>query len=231
MKASCSGSESPCIPTRIDATGVTGGSYPAMIWQRFMSAALAGLPITAFDQPEGGLVQVAIDIRTGCLASDLTPDEFVDTATFQAGTEPEKTCRAPKDKVEVPDVFSFPVDDAEELLERAGFEVDQVAEPSRTYPPGRVIAQSPEGGERAPRGSTVTIYVSAPVEETNVPDVRGLTEDQAEDVIRDAGLEPNVVRQKQGEGWRRRRGRVWDQSPGPGTRVDRGSTVTIYVNP
>ncbi|MGH2807427.1 MAG: transglycosylase domain-containing protein [Actinomycetota bacterium] len=231
MKASCSGSTNGCIPTRIDSTGVTGGSYPAMIWQRFMSAALAGLPITAFDQPEGGLVQVAIDIRTGCLATDLTPDEFVDNATFQAGTQPEKSCRAPKDRVEVPNVFSFPVDEATDLLERAGFEVDQVAEPSRTYPPGRVIGQSPDAGERAPRGSTVTIYVSSRVEQVTVPDVRGMTRSEAENVIRDAGLVPNSVTRKQGDGWRRRRGRVWEQDPGPGARVDEGSTVTFYVNP
>jgi penicillin-binding protein 1A len=38
--------EPPRTPIR-----VTGGSYPAQIWQRFMSAALAGRPVTAFTPP------------------------------------------------------------------------------------------------------------------------------------------------------------------------------------
>ena len=33
---------------------VTGGSYPAQIWQRFMRAALDGRPVTAFDPPPAG---------------------------------------------------------------------------------------------------------------------------------------------------------------------------------
>ena len=239
MKPSCAGSESErrgCRVTRIDGNGVTGGSYPAMIWQAFMSRALLGLPIESFDAPNTGLVRVVIDSRTGCLATKVTPNEYRVTATFAAGTEPEESCRAPRSGVRVPNVFSYPAGEAEDLLERAGFSVDRVAEPSSTYPPGRVIGQSPEGGDRAPRGSTVTIYVSVRADEsdaTTVPDVLGYTRGAAEAAIRNAGLEPSViVESESGRGRaRKNKGRVWKQSPGGGSSARRGSTVTIWVNP
>ena len=49
MKGSC-GIPDPkvCIPTRID---VTGGSWPASIWQGFMVAALEGVPVGSFVTP------------------------------------------------------------------------------------------------------------------------------------------------------------------------------------
>lgn len=56
---------SGCRPTRIQ---VTGGSWPATIWQRFMSGALADSPPLQFEVPEG-LVRVSVDPRTGCLLS------------------------------------------------------------------------------------------------------------------------------------------------------------------
>ena len=232
MKASCSGSTSPCKPTRIDSTGVTGGSYPAMIWQRFMAAALAGVPASDFQQPDIGLVTVTIDSRTGCLAGSFTPDEYAVSATFAKGTEPEEQCRNKRPGTEVPNVFSYPVDEARELLERAGFAVSEVGRPSSTYPPGRVIGQSPEAGEKAPEGSTVTIYVSTADNRSNVPDVLGYSSEQARSTLRNAGFDVEVVFQSEpGRKGNSRRNRVWKQSPSGGTPAEQGSNVTIWVNP
>lgn len=232
MKASCAGSTSPCRPTRIDATGVTGGSYPAMIWQRFMSAALAGVPASDFSQPDIGLVTVVIDSRTGCLAGSYTPDEYAVSATFARGTEPEKACRNRRPGTEVPDVFSYPVDEARELLERAGFEVSEIDEPSSTYPPGRVIGQSPDAGETAREGSTVTIYVSVADNRTSVPDVLGYSSGEATSTLQNAGFDVEVVFQSEpGRNGKSGKNRVWKQSPSGGTPEERGSNVTIWVNP
>lgn len=163
MKPSCAYSVTPCKPTRIDQTGVTGGSYPADIWHDFMVEAVAGTPITDFEAPEG-LVTLTIDIRTGCLADESTPAEHSSTTTFVPGTEPTTSsgpeCRVPKEDVAVPDVFSFPVAQAVQILEGEGFEVVETQAQSSTYPPGRVIEQSPPAGEEVPEGSTVTITVS-----------------------------------------------------------------------
>lgn len=232
MKASCGG-DPGCRPTRLlSGSGVTGGTWPAVIWERFMSRALIGVPATDFAKPDIGLVTVRIDSRTGCLASAFTPDEYKVSATFAKGTQPEKSCRNKKVGVRVPDVFSFPVDDARDVMKRAGFEVDLTYEASSTYPPGRVIGQSPGAGEKAPEGSTVTLVVSQRSEKREVPDVLGMTRAQAEAAIRNAGFDPEVITESEGgKKARRNKNRVWKQSPSGGTQAEEGSTVTIWVNP
>jgi membrane peptidoglycan carboxypeptidase len=239
MKPSCSGSSSGCIPTQtITSGGVTGGSFPALIWNAFMSRALAGVPANDFDVPDIGIVTVTIDTRNGCLAGRFTPEENRVSATFAQGTQPEETCREPGDRsrggISVPDVFGFPAGEAEDVLERAGFAVSRTTEATSSYPPGRVIEQSPDGGERAPRGSTVTIVISeAGEDESNVPDVLGQSRASAESELRDAGFAVRVITEKEsapGQA-KKNKGRVWKQDPAGGTSAESGSTVTIWVNP
>ena len=158
MKPSCY-TTTPCRPTRINQTGVTGGSYPAQIWHDFMLAAVAGTPVTSFEVP-AGLVTVTIDTRTECLADEKTPAEYQATQTFVPGTEPSATCEADTKDVAVPGVFSLPVAEAVQTLEGDGFTVVQTTAESSAYPPGRVIDQSPPAGAEVPEGSTVTITVS-----------------------------------------------------------------------
>jgi beta-lactam-binding protein with PASTA domain/tRNA A-37 threonylcarbamoyl transferase component Bud32 len=64
-----------------------------------------------------------------------------------------------KDEVRVPDVVGLTQSDAVETLKAAGFEVtvqEVTGDPTRN---GRVVAQSPSGGQKAPAGSTVRITV------------------------------------------------------------------------
>ena len=52
---------------------VTGGSFPALIWRDFMSAALSDVPPRAFRLPQEELVTVEIDPATGLLATEWCP--------------------------------------------------------------------------------------------------------------------------------------------------------------
>ena len=61
---------------------------------------------------------------------------------------------------EVPDVVGETQEDAERILEEAGFNVNVVQSSDTKRPKGEVIQQSPEGGEEADEGDTVTIVVS-----------------------------------------------------------------------
>ncbi|MGH2751154.1 MAG: transglycosylase domain-containing protein [Actinomycetota bacterium] len=149
--------EIPMTTTRIGS--VTGGSWPAQIWQSFMSSALANTPARDFTSP-AGLTFATIDTRTGCLAGESTPSEFESSTPFTPGTAPTATCAHRLPQPKVPEVFGFPVARATNLLEEAGFTVTVEREFDRTYAPGRVIAQKPNGGVRAMEGSTVTLTVS-----------------------------------------------------------------------
>ncbi|MFN2595174.1 MAG: transglycosylase domain-containing protein [Actinomycetota bacterium] len=237
MKPSCAGSISPCIPTRtITSGGMVGGSFPAEIWAAYMIPALSGIPASNFTQPAVGLVTVTIDIRTGCLAGKFTPPEDRASGTFEHGTEPTKTCRVPGDRKTVPDVSGFPKNDAEQILTNAGFTVQENEAPSSTYPPGRVIAQSPDGGTKAPAGSTVTITISSKQQATStvtVPDVLGMTRSDAESRLTGEGFTVREVTQKESSPGqaKKNRGKVWKQSPPGGSHAKQGATITIWINP
>jgi penicillin-binding protein 1A len=115
---------------------VFGGTYPAQIWQRFMTAALAGRPPSAFHPPTST------------------------TTTSPPGLAPTTTATAPRPPVAVPTVVGEKVADAVAALQAAGFTVERIPAADGSGPPGRVVAQSPVGGRTAPAGSTVRIEVT-----------------------------------------------------------------------
>jgi membrane carboxypeptidase/penicillin-binding protein len=84
--------EVPMTSTRIGS--VTGGSWPAQIWQAFMSPALSGTPPSDFTSPSG-LTYVTIDTRSGCVAASGTPTEYQASTPFTPGTEPTNVCVIP----------------------------------------------------------------------------------------------------------------------------------------
>ena len=214
---------------------VTGGSWPAEIWQRFMSAALEGVPPSDFPKP-GGIVVVTVDTRNGCLAGAFTPSDSRARAEFAAGTEPTKTCREPGDRIKVRDVVGLPLVDARRLLEDQGFSVSVERTPTAAIPPGRVMSQSPSG--RARPGSTISLVVSArkepeEPETTEVPSTLGMSRSDSEETLKDEGFNVQVIIQSESnkKKAKKRAGRVWKQSPGGGSEAEEGSTVTIWVNP
>ena len=232
MKPSCGAAA--CRPTRIQ---VTGGSWPTEIWAYFMLSALSAFPATDFEVPDLDLVKVTIDTREdNCLAGEFTPEEFKQTIEVLKGTQPKEECRISSKPQRVPDVFGFPVDDAIRVLEGAGFEVEIEKTPTSTYPPGRVIGQDPAGGEEAVGGSTVVIQVSEKGDDSDsgtVPNVLGMKQKEAEDALHDAGFNVQIITQAESDedDAKRNKDRVWKQSPPSGSEAEKGSTVTIWVNP
>jgi membrane peptidoglycan carboxypeptidase len=55
--------------TNVHGIRVYGGTFPALIWRSFMSAALAGVEPSAFTVPSGSMVRVSIDPESGLLAA------------------------------------------------------------------------------------------------------------------------------------------------------------------
>ncbi|MGQ0831708.1 MAG: penicillin-binding protein [Microthrixaceae bacterium] len=121
----------PVTPIR-----VTGGTYPAEIWQRFMSAALAGRAITGFHPPT----------TTTTTTSTTLPGSEPTTSTTHA-------------LAKVPSVVGLTAEEAIAKIRAAGFVAERIPAAGGGKP-GRVVAQSPAGGSRAPLGSTVRIEVT-----------------------------------------------------------------------
>jgi eukaryotic-like serine/threonine-protein kinase len=131
------------------------------------------------------------------------------------------------DQVVVPNVVGQRAEIATQALQNRGFEVDAVPVTNADVPRDEVASQDPRPNTEAPEGSTVTINVSSGPGEAPVPTVAGLTTDEAQKRLTDAGFKPEVERAFSDEV---DRGRVIDSSPPEGTTIELGSTVTLRVS-
>jgi beta-lactam-binding protein with PASTA domain len=90
--------------------------------------------------------------------------------------------------IAIPPTSGLDAESAKVQLMSAGLSgavmVEQVASP---FPAGTVAYSRPAAGEAVPRGSLVKVYISAGGRLT-VPDVRGLTFDQANATLQQVGL-------------------------------------------
>jgi eukaryotic-like serine/threonine-protein kinase len=94
-------------------------------------------------------------------------------------------------------------------------------------PTGTVLTQSPAGGTVAQRGTTVKLTVSGGAKVRVVPNVVGRTEADAQRVLRAAGsLARSIDRTATEPG---QIGRVVEQDPAAGTRVQGSTEVLIFI--
>jgi serine/threonine-protein kinase len=129
-------------------------------------------------------------------------------------------------QVTVPNVVNMSQADAQAALEGADLEVKVESGPS-DKDPGVVFGQDPAANKKVDEGTEVTIKVSAGAAQVQVPDVKGKTQDEATQILSDAGLVPSP---KQVENGDVEEGKVIDTDPAAGTPVDRGTTIVINVS-
>jgi beta-lactam-binding protein with PASTA domain/serine/threonine protein kinase len=129
--------------------------------------------------------------------------------------------RAP---VEVPDVVGQDPEAATKNLEQLGFTVQRSEGRSSDVPKGAVMAVEPSpSGDAQPYGSTVTITVSVGVPQVTVPDVRGMSKDEAVAALEAVGLKAETVTFVVGN-------KVFQQSPKKDEVVDEGTSVKILLS-
>jgi beta-lactam-binding protein with PASTA domain/predicted Ser/Thr protein kinase len=93
-------------------------------------------------------------------------------------------------------------------------------------PPNEVYKQSPGGNELAPKGSTVTIWVSKGPAQIDLPDVTGLLYSQAYTQLKDLGF--SVQRHDVADS--SVKGTVVDENPPGDTQQLPGTVVNLYVS-
>jgi serine/threonine-protein kinase len=129
--------------------------------------------------------------------------------------------------IEVPNVVGAREEDARKILEDLDLEVTVSREFSEEVEEGLVISQNPEATTAVSRGSTVELVVSGGEVIVTVPNVTGITEQRAREILTERGLKTAVTEVcNTGE----RHNRVLDQNPAPREEVPEGSTVTLTVN-
>jgi serine/threonine-protein kinase len=128
-----------------------------------------------------------------------------------------------------PGVLGMVEKQAEKKLDAAGLDV-QLGDPaySETVPAGRVLAADPKAGARVLDGGTVTLVVSLGKERYDVPALKGLTEDAAQDQLAATHLSfgKSIGR------WSETvpEGTVLHSDPGAGQTLRPGTVVDLYVS-
>ena len=127
----------------------------------------------------------------------------------------------------VPNVVGLKSDQAQSELSAAGFTVrpaDMQYHP--TAPEGTVLQQSPSAGQRAGRGSGVTLAVSAGQRRATVPEVVGKSVEGATAALVAAGFEVGDVIEQPAAN---QRGEVVFSTPTAGTSVVLPATVSLVI--
>ena len=141
--------------------------------------------------------------------------------TIVVGTGPET--------VSVPDVTGGNVNDAEALLDDSGLVLGEVFEDySDTVPEGAIISQDPADGQDVEPGTEVAVTVSLGVEQVEIPEVYGVSWQEAQAILADAGINSEPVESTLPND--EAAGIALDTDPTVGTLVEPGSTVTLYYS-
>jgi serine/threonine-protein kinase len=129
---------------------------------------------------------------------------------------------------EVPDVVNQKSEEANQILEEAGFEVEEETGESPESYEGYVIDQDPRGGRNAGVGSTITITVGGGPETVEVPDLSNRTVEAARRALEAADL--SLGRQTRESSSRVPAEQVISQNPSAGSNARSGSSVDITVS-
>lgn len=217
----------PAGGDKVDA----GGQVTAVISkgaERYLIPSLVGLT------PEAAVNLLAKSpIKVGDLTevfNDQTPKGFVISSSPAAGKKVKRDVVVDlliSKGIETIDVTSYvgkSADQALNELTEGGFDVETIDQFSESVLAGTVISQVPSGGAPLAKGTKIILTVSKGSEYVFIPNVFSLTEAKARAALTD--LELKVVVKKIGV---KKVKAVTNISPKIGTKVKRGSTVTITV--
>ena len=127
---------------------------------------------------------------------------------------------------EVPRVTGTQLVEAREILERAGFEVEETRVQSRLAF-DQVLDQDPDPGEEAEEGSTVLLEVSGGPGTVRVPSVANLPVKQVVNRLEDRGLRADLDKRSSDSV---DEGLAIRSVPGAGEVVERGETVKVFIS-
>jgi eukaryotic-like serine/threonine-protein kinase len=127
--------------------------------------------------------------------------------------------------VTVPNVVNQNVNTAANTITGAGL-TEQTNNVANNAASGTVLSQSPREGTKVPQGTQVVLTVSSGPITVGVPDVTGISQDQAANELGQAGFTVSVVAEPSTQP----QDQVISTNPPAGTQAPKGSTVTLYVS-
>ena len=132
-------------------------------------------------------------------------------------------------RLSVPEVVNTNLDAATARLENMGLSLE-VAE--KVYDdntlPGTIVEQKPQEGTQVKNGETVSVVVCLGPESAAVPDLDGMTQEEAANALAPLGLHVGVVTHRQDSD--APRGTVIEQYPEQGEVLENGGTVDLTLS-
>lgn len=175
------------------------------------------------DQPEGTVLN-----QDPVGGSEVSAGTTINVIV--AGTEnvdfTDSESQSEQNDVPVPNVVGKLEKDASSTLSAAGFKVSKTYKYDDSVDAGKVVSQSPRGGN-AQEGSTVTIVISQGKKSSTVPSVQGKSKKDAQAALQKAGLKV-AVKEEYSDSVKA--GQVISQSVSSGKIVPADTTVTITVS-
>lgn len=132
-----------------------------------------------------------------------------------------------KEEIPVPDVEGRDEEEAQKILEDAGFKNITSEAVYSEEEQGVVIGTDPTAGTKVDKNTTIKMKVSKGSEKIPVPNVVGKSENDAKSEITDAGLTISTVETEYSESYPS--GQVIRQTPSGG-KVQKGSSVSLVVS-
>jgi serine/threonine-protein kinase len=129
--------------------------------------------------------------------------------------------------VRVPDIVGLEVPAATAELEGDGLTLGAETERASDRPEGEIIEQSPAFGEEVAEGSSIDYVISTGPEAATVPDLVGLSLDQAVAELEKANLRRGSTEERASS---RPEGQVISSDPAAGENVEAGDTVDLVVS-
>ena len=215
--------------------------HPATTTMDPQPAAAAGVPVAApgvasadIDEHDGARksrpwmkwIAIILAIALAGLLIGFAFDYWNTSQQRQAEQEQDQEAQA--NMVTVPDVEDRPRSEVIAELEDLDLLVTVNEEANPDIARDNAIRINPAPGSQLQRNSTVILTVSSGREITEVPDVVGLSLEDASRALSDAGLSMSDSVEEE-ESSADNTGRVTQQNPPAGSQLSRGSRVTVTV--
>lgn len=162
----------------------------------------------------------------GFWGGSSTPDEATPEPTAKVVQESEmpEASPEPDNTTKVPQIKGLTQEQAQSMLESEGLAYEFETTESNEGEPGQVVSTTPAIGSEVQKGDTITVYIR----ESQLPSLWGMTADEAEKQIKNAGYVPSrgsdVYSDKTEEG------KVAYTEPKQGEVVAAGSTITYHIS-
>jgi eukaryotic-like serine/threonine-protein kinase len=162
-------------------------------------------------------------------AEGVVVEQNPSSGLIPVGTPVDLVVSTGPELVEIPELEGITEREATALLQELGLRVAVDDEFSNEVADGRVIRSEPEAGVEAQTGDTILLVVSQGPEPIETPNLTGLTQQQAADLLNDLGLVLNVSAATEPVDNEAQDGRVVSQFPEVGTTVFPGDVINVTL--